>query len=163
MGKFTGLEGTLLVKNIGEAFTFYKSVFGMKDVFHHGYNILELNGRHFYSIFEVSANEHDLFIEMMFKASYRILNAGIELETEDEVRRIFQLLSADGKVINPVGPRPWSACAADVIDRYGVGWFISTPMKAPPDGCLACVPVGDEPGCDLCIRWSEDDFICPKI
>ena len=163
MGIFTGLEGTLLVKNIDEAFAFYKDVFGMKEVFHHGYNILELNGKHFYSIFEVPADEHDLFIQMMFKASYRILNAGIELETEAEVMHVFQLLSAEGKVVNTVGPRPWSACAADVIDKYGVGWFISTPMIAPPDGCLACVPVDEKPGCDLCIRWAEVDFVCPKI
>jgi catechol 2,3-dioxygenase-like lactoylglutathione lyase family enzyme len=37
MGKFTGLEGTLLVKDQKEAFAFYKKVFGMKEVFHHGY------------------------------------------------------------------------------------------------------------------------------
>ena len=163
MGKFTGLEGTLLVRDLDEAFDFYKNVFGMKEVFHHGYNILELNGEHFYSIFEVSAEEHDLFIKMMFAASYRILNAGIELQTEAEVRSIYELLTEDGQVVNTVGPRPWTPCAADVIDKYGVGWFVSMPMSSPPTGCLACVPVGEEPGCDLCIRWSEIDHKCPKI
>ena len=163
MAAFSGLEGTLLVKSLDEAFSFYKRIFGMKEVFHHGYNILELNGKHFYSIFEVPAEEHDLFIKMMFSVSYRVLNAGIEFQTENEVRNVFKLLSDEGKVINPVEPRPWSACAADVIDKYGVGWFISTPMSSPPVGCLACVPEGEVAGCDLYVRWSEVDFVCPVI
>ena len=95
--------------------------------------------------------------------SYKVLNAGIEFQTENDVRNVFKLLSDEGTVINPVEPRPWSACAADVIDKYGVGWFISTPMSSPPFGCLACVPEGEAAGCDLCVRWSEVDFICPKI
>jgi len=163
MGKFTGLEGTLLVKDLNEAFAFYKKALGMKEVFHHGYNILELSGKHFYSIFQVSAEEHDMFIKMMNTASYRVLNAGVELETEAEVRNAFELLSEGGKVIRAAGPLPWSPYAADIIDKYGVGWFISMPMLSPPAGCLACVPAGEEPGCDLCIRWLEDGFVCPKI
>jgi len=163
MGKFTHLEGTLLVKNLDEAFAFYKRVFGMKQIPYHGYDILELNGKYFYSIFEVSAQEHDQFIKMMNMASYRVLSAGIEFETETEVRNTFEILTKDGRVVNPVEPRPWSPCAADVIDKYGVGWFITMPMHNPPAGCLACVPVGEEPGCDLCIRWSEADYKCPKI
>ena len=61
----------------------------------------------------------------------RLINAGAEFDTEEEVRVIFERLANDGGIIvNPVGPRPWSRCAADVIDKYGVGWFISTPMDA---------------------------------
>ncbi|MCL2361349.1 MAG: VOC family protein [Defluviitaleaceae bacterium] len=163
MGKLSSLEGNILVKDISEAFDFYKKVFGMKEVPYHGYNILELNGKHFYSIFQVSADEHDRFIQTMFSTSYRVLNAGIELETAEDVRRVYKLLTEEGRSISPPGPLPWSPCAADAIDKYGVGWFISMSMISPPEGCLACVPIGEKPECKLCIRWSEPGYACPKI
>ena len=164
MAKFTGLEGHLSVKNLEEAFSFYKRVFGMNQVPHHGYDILTLNGKHFYSIFEMSAEEAKAY-EMSSKTKFchMRLKACLEVETEREVQNIAQAVMDEGGKGEPAGPRPWSPYAADVVDKYGVEWFISMPMHEPPEGCLACVPIDEEPGCDLCIRWSEVDFVCPKI
>ena len=163
MGKLTGLEGTLFVASVENAFNFYKNALGMEAVPHHGYNILSLGGKHFYNIFEAPAEEHDMLTQTTFKSRHR-LYANVELATEDEVRHAVDALAEDGgKILDPPRPLPWSPCAADVIDKYGVKWFISLPMLAPPKGCLACVPINETSGCDLCIRWVEEDFICPKI
>jgi len=163
MARFTGLEGTLFVASAQEAFEFYKNALGMETVFHHGYDILSLNGKHFYNVFEAPAEEHDMLAQTTFKSRHRLF-ANVELSTETEVRHAVDMLTADGdKIIDPPRPLPWSPCAADVVDKYGVKWFISLPMLAPPEGCLACVPINETPGCDLCIRWKEEGFVCPKI
>ena len=163
MAKFTGLEGTLFVENIKEAFDFYINALGMKAVPRHGYEILSLNGEHFYNIFEAPADKHDILAQTTFESRHR-LYANIELATEDKVRHAVDVLTAGGgKIIDSPRPLPWSPCAADIMDKYGVKWFISLPMSAPLEGCLACVPTNETPGCDLCIRWAEEGLACPKI
>jgi len=163
MARFTRHEGTLFVENVEDAFEFYKNALGMEAVSHHGYDILSLNGEHFYNIFEAPAEEHDILAQTTFKSRHRLFT-GIELTTKAEVHHAVNVLTAGGgKIIDPPKPLPWSPCAADVLDKYGVKWFISLPQLAPPKGCLACVPINETPGCNLCIRWAEDGFVCPKI
>jgi len=163
MARFTGLEGTLFVESVEEAFEFYKNALGMEAVPHHGYDILSLNGVHFYNIFEAPVAEHSMLAQTTFESRHR-LYANVELTTEDEIRHAaYVLTSGGGKITDPPRPLPWSPCAADVVDKYGVKWFISLPMLASPQGCLACVPINETPGCDLCIRWAEEGFVCPKI
>jgi len=163
MARFTGLEGTLFVASVKEAFEFYKNSLGMEAVPHHGYDILSLDGKHFFNIFEATDEEHYMLAQTTFKSRHR-LYANVELATEADVRRAADALAANGgKVIDMPRPLPWSPCAADVVDKYGVKWFISLPQFAPPKGCLACVLINETPGCDLCIRWGEESFACPKI
>jgi PhnB protein len=163
MTKFTSLEGHLYVNNIKEAFAFYGKALGMVAVPYHGYDILTLDGKHFFHIFEAAPTAQG--IPMPSSQFHQVLlKACVEVTTADEVKAATEALAADGGKINdPPRPLPWSPCAADVVDKYGIEWFISTPMFAPPEGCLACVPIGEKPGCDLCIRWDEEGYVCPKI
>ena len=163
MTKFTSLEGHLYVRDVKEAFAFYGNALGMVAVPHHGYDILTLNGQHFYSIFEAPPEEHEMLLQATHKSSQR-LKACVEVAAAEAVKAAAEALATDGGRINdPPRPLPWSACAADLVDKYGIEWFISTPCYAPPEGCLACVPINETPGCDLCIRWEAEGFICPKI
>ena len=163
MAKFTSLEGHLYVKSIKDAFEFYSKALGMIAIPYHGYDILTLNGKHFYSIFETPAEAQEMPVQPIYKSKHR-LKACIEVATAEEVKATTEALTAGGGKINdPPRPLPWSSCAADLTDRYGIEWFISTPMITPPEGCLACVPINEIPGCDLCIRWDEEGFVCPKI
>ena len=159
------MEGHMSVKNLEEAFSFYKRVFGMKQVPHHGYDILTLKGEHFHSIFEMTAEEAKEYDSrrINFARTFFRLTAGFGVDTADEVKRMYQIILDEGGYGDPPAPRPWAECAVDVVDKYGVGWFISTPQARPPEGCLACVPITEKPECDFCIRWSEVDFACPKI
>ena len=61
------------------------------------------------------------------------MQLGITLENEAEVRRAFELLRQGGSVLTPVGPLPWSPCAASVLDRFGVWWYITMPQHRPPE------------------------------
>jgi len=124
MAKFTKLEGTLFVANVEAAFQFYKNALGMEAVSYHGYDILCLNEEYFYNIFEAPAEEHNMLVQTTFKSRHR-LYANVELTTEAEVRHAVNLLTADGgKILDQPRPLPWSPCAADVIDKYGIKWFI---------------------------------------
>lgn len=48
-----------------------------------------------------------------------------EMGSEEAVRTAFDVLSAGGTVIDPVGPCPWNDCCANVVDKYGVFWWIA--------------------------------------
>lgn len=36
----------------------------------------------------------------------------------------FEALSIGGRVLDPLGPKPWGACDGQVLDRYGLTWLI---------------------------------------
>jgi len=62
------------------------------------------------------------------------LTAEDEAESREKLERAFSLLSDGGKVDMDVCQLPWSPCAAIVIDRFGVRWFLSLPQHKPEDG-----------------------------
>ena len=48
-----------------------------------------------------------------------------ELGSKEAVQRAFDVLSEDGKVLKALGSVPWNEFCADVIDKYGVFWWIA--------------------------------------
>ena len=50
----------------------------------------------------------------------------LALPDETEAKRIFDLLSKDGKVEMPLGETFWSPCYGMLTDRFGLGWMITT-------------------------------------
>ena len=58
-------------------------------------------------------------------------NLGVDFETEEELRKVYSMLSDGGCVIAPLAPLPWSPLAADVVDKYGVYWYITLPQHVP--------------------------------
>jgi PhnB protein len=62
-----------------------------------------------------------------------IVQLGVTLADEAEVRKAFELLSVGGTVKTPVGPLPWSPCSGEVVDKFGVWWFVTAPMHHPPE------------------------------
>jgi PhnB protein len=53
----------------------------------------------------------------------------VNAESEDEVRRLFNGLSAGGTVTMPLGKTFWGAYFGMFIDLYGVTWMISYDYK----------------------------------
>ena len=47
-----------------------------------------------------------------------------EFGTEEAVRNAYDILREGGTVIHPIGPCPWNPCCADLIDRFGVFWWL---------------------------------------
>jgi len=44
--------------------------------------------------------------------------------TEDTVKRIYDALKDEAKIISPLGPCTYSPLEADLIDKFGVRWCI---------------------------------------
>ncbi len=46
----------------------------------------------------------------------------VEFDSEDELRKAFDALSARGTINMPVDTMFWGAVYGDVIDKFGIGW-----------------------------------------
>ncbi|WP_017472037.1 VOC family protein [Amphibacillus jilinensis] len=127
------LGATLYIHNSLEAVEFYQEAFGMTL----GYNVKNPDGTFMHAallkdgeeIFAVSESQNESLVKMMLNASLKearpTMSYGINFNNEDEIRKAYDILSTDGTVLFPLGTLPWSACAADVVDKYGVYWYIS--------------------------------------
>lgn len=47
-----------------------------------------------------------------------------EMGTEEAVRNAYEVLRVGGKVLH-LGPRPWSAFCTDIVDKFGVFWWVA--------------------------------------
>ncbi|MBP2660356.1 MAG: 3-demethylubiquinone-9 3-methyltransferase, partial [Firmicutes bacterium] len=80
-------------------------------------------------VFAVSESQNDAFVNIMLNSSIKgsrpTMSYGLNFDSEDEVKRAYDMLSKDGIVLLPLGTLPWSPCCADVVDKYGVYWYIT--------------------------------------
>ena len=120
----------LYVKNSVEAVELYKEAFGL-DL---GYHVKNPDGSYFHSELYKHGKE---FLSVVEAPNDNIgeytVQLGVTFADEAEVRKAYILLSAGGTIKTPMGPLPWSPCAADVIDKFGVWWYITAPQHRPPD------------------------------
>lgn len=127
------LGATLYIKNTVEAVEFYKEAFGMtlgyNEKFPDGTIMHAVLLRDGHEIFAVSESRNDTFVNVMLtstlKQSRPTMSYGINFDNEDEVRKAYSMLAEGGKVLFPLGSLPWSSCCADVVDKYGVYWYIT--------------------------------------
>jgi uncharacterized glyoxalase superfamily protein PhnB len=79
-------------------------------------------------IFAISESRNEPLVDIMLastlKESRPTMSYGINFESEEEVTKAYAMLEKDGKVLLPLGSLPWSSCCADVVDKYGVYWYI---------------------------------------
>lgn len=47
------------------------------------------------------------------------------IENEEALKKAYEILKEDGQILYPLGPCDWSKCMADVIDKFGVRWYLS--------------------------------------
>lgn len=123
---------TLYIKNTLEAVNFYQEAFGMSL----GYNEKFPDGTYMHAelqkegktIFAVSEAQNDELVftlkEMARNQVSPTTSCGISFNTEEEIRQAYAMLKEEGIVKRPLGPLPWSVCSADVLDKYGVYWYI---------------------------------------
>lgn len=123
---------TLYIQNTVEAVEFYKKAFGLTL----GYNEKFPDGTYMHAelqkdrntVFAVSENQNDELVNVMHKLAKKEISpttsCGINFDTEDDIKRAYDMLSEEGTVRRPLEPLPWSVCSADVLDKYGVYWYI---------------------------------------
>ena len=49
----------------------------------------------------------------------------ITCETDEEIERLYAVLSQGGKVLMPLGPYPFSEKYGWIADKFGVSWQLS--------------------------------------
>ena len=120
----------LYVKNSAQAVEFYKEVFGLEL----GYHVKNPDGSYFHSELSRGGEAFLCVVEKQgADVKESLVQLGVTFDSEDEVRRAYDLLCEGGTVETPIGPLPWCPCSASVIDRFGVWWYVSAPGHRPPD------------------------------
>ncbi len=120
------------VKGSREAVAFYQKAFGVTL----GYNVLNDDGSYMHAelyldgqlLIAISESGSDVGTECMKKFSssdYPTMNFCINFENEAAVKRAYDVLTESGNILIPLGALPWSSCCANVIDKYGIFWYIS--------------------------------------
>ncbi|MBQ8596351.1 MAG: VOC family protein [Lachnospiraceae bacterium] len=123
---------TLYIQNTVEAVEFYKEAFGLTL----GYNEKFPDGTYMHAelqkdgntVFALSENKNRELVEVMHELAKTEISpttsCGINFDTEDAINKAYDMLSKEGTVRRPLGALPWSVCSADVLDKYGVYWYI---------------------------------------
>jgi len=131
------LGATLYVKNSVEAVAFYMDAFGMTLGYHAKYDDgtflhAELQ-KDEVSVFAVSENKDEEIVAAMLAARQPSMSLGINLDNEAELIHAYQVLAEGGHILRELGELPWSPCSADVVDRYGVCWYIYVSQHRPDE------------------------------
>jgi len=124
--------------NASEAFDFYKSVFGGEFSFlQHFRDMPDAD--------KVPENEKDKILHValpigngiIIMGSDTSLSMGRKVETgnniaisvntdnDDETGKIYNALSAGGKILIPLGKTFWNAYYGMFIDKFGIPWMVS--------------------------------------
>ncbi|HBL84486.1 MAG TPA: hypothetical protein DDZ99_06160 [Clostridiales bacterium] len=136
------LGATFYVKNSYEAVECYKEAFGLTLGYHLSYDDIE--GLKAWGLtvdddykphkgYFHAALMHDS--EEVFAVSGEcengwVLTSGhnaqlaLNLGSEEAVKKAFSVLSEDAVFVGSVGSADWNACTAEVIDKYGIWWFL---------------------------------------
>lgn len=132
MGDIVKLGATLYINNTLEAVEFYKEVFGLTLGYHEAY----ADGTYMHAsllkdgneVFAVSESRNDTLVNLMLASNLKdarpTMCFGISFESDEEVKKAFDKLSEKGTILLPLGALPWSTCCAEVVDQYGVYWYL---------------------------------------
>ena len=127
------LGATLYIRNTPKAVPFYMNAFGLTL----GYSEAFPDGTYLHAalmkdgeeIFSVSESRNDAFVRMMLSSSLKearpTMSYGLNLASAAAVEHAYDLLRQEGTVLLPIGSLPWSACCAEVVDKYGVYWYLT--------------------------------------
>lgn len=129
------LGATLYLQNSLEAATFYCDAFNMTI----GYHATHENGTYLHaelekdgnSIFAVSESCDEFIKTAMLSGHQPTISLGINLNNNEELSHAYEILAKDGHILRPLGALPWSPYSADVVDKYGVCWYIYVSQHKP--------------------------------
>ena len=115
------------VKGSVEAAEMYCRAFGAEVSF----NIKDDNGAYAHSELRINGeffmcvSEYGLFTENVSEQSQLTMAFNVPgLGSEEAVRKAHSILSEGGKTLH-LGARHWSDFCADIVDKFGVFWWIA--------------------------------------
>jgi len=127
------LGSTLYINNTAAAVVFYQNAFDLTL----GYHVKNPDGTMMHAelcrdgreIFAVSESRNDPLVKLMLasklKESRPTMCLGITFDNAAEVKTAYDVLAKEGTVLFPLGSLPWSDCCAEVVDKYGVCWYLT--------------------------------------
>lgn len=129
------LGATLYVKNSTDAAAFYCDAFGMKI----GYAVKNDNNTYLHaelekdgqSLFAVSESNEESIAQAMLSSDKPTMSLGVNLNNNEELNHAYERLSEGGHVLRALGDLPWSPLSADLVDKYGVCWYIYVSQHKP--------------------------------
>jgi uncharacterized glyoxalase superfamily protein PhnB len=115
------------VKGSIEAAEMYCRAFGAEITFEikddngaYAHSELSVNGQFFMCV-----SEKGLFDEIGIEQSSLTMAFNVPgLGSEQAVRKAYDILSEGGRVLH-LGSRPWSDFCTDIVDKFGVFWWIA--------------------------------------
>ena len=120
----------LYVKNSIEAVEMYKEAFSLEL----GYHMLNPDGTYFHSELLSGGKEMFSVVESSeSKCTANPVQIGVTFDDKAQLLNAFDILSNNGNVMMEVGELPWSPCAAEVIDKFGIRWYLTIPQNRPPE------------------------------
>lgn len=129
------LGATLYLRNSIDAVSFYMKAFNMSL----GYNAKNECGSYLHAelvrdgstIFAVSESSDEEIVKAMLNAQWPTMSLGINLDNDDEIKTAYAMLIDGGRILRPLGPLPWTPLSADVVDRFGVCWYLHVSQHRP--------------------------------
>lgn len=121
----------LYVRNSVEAVALYQTAFGLEL----GYHMFKEDGTFFHS--ELCKNGDTVFCVVEAEADTDVRDNPVQLgylcETKEELEKAFHILKENGTVKMDLCELPWTPYAGEVIDPFGIRWYLSVPGYRPPD------------------------------
>ena len=129
------LGGTLYVRNSVDAVEFYSEAFRMTL----GYNVKNSDGSFLHAellkgeqaVFAVSENNDEEIVRSMLASRQPTMSYGVNLDNDAELNHAYETLIEGGHILRDLGSLPWSPCSADIVDKYGVCWYIYVSQHRP--------------------------------
>jgi len=123
--------------NTEEAFNFYKSVFGgefaavirFKDMPMAGVELSEADANKIMHIGLPIGQEMLMGTDALESMGFKLVQGNnsyimIGVDSKDEADRIFNALSAGGKVEMAMADQPWGDYYGSFWDKFGIGWMV---------------------------------------
>jgi len=123
------ISSQVYVRGSIEAVDMYCKAFGLeksleiKDETQNAYAHCELtlNGEMFMAVSEAPQS-----CDVSKKTSWQTMAFNVyDMGTEEAVRKAYDVLSHGGTVIDPLGPCDWNPYCSNLIDKFGVFWWIA--------------------------------------
>ena len=129
--KKNGLGSHVYVKGSTEAVELYKEAFGLEMK---GSPIIDSDGNIWHCVLQKNGEEYlsiseDKYLPEMLIKEYPqenrpVMLFEVEFDNEDDLKKAFELLSKDGNPCAGLKVEPWSKLSCDVIDKFGVFWYL---------------------------------------
>ncbi|HAH62465.1 MAG TPA: hypothetical protein DCL73_10255 [Treponema sp.] len=59
------------------------------------------------------------------------MSLGVNLNNNEELNHAYGKLTEGGHILRALGKLPWSPRSADLVDKYGVCWYIYVSQHKP--------------------------------